>query len=140
MGLTRMQQEICNNFFFSIYCNLQPCIDETITNSVELLCVSNLHSYITNNNEHKLMNKQQFWSILILQHHKTDCYVFHRIGRHSVNFSVLFCNRALTIGQMQGKFQMVVVRHTGHAIQVHINCIFSCVVFPIYIYILNCNF
>jgi len=28
-----------------------------------------------------------------------------------------FC-RALTIGQMQGKFQMVVVRHTGHAIQV----------------------
>ncbi|XP_021288438.1 protein phosphatase methylesterase 1 isoform X2 [Herrania umbratica] len=28
-------------------------------------------------------------------------------------------DRALTIGQMQGKFQMVVVRHTGHAIQVH---------------------
>ncbi|KAM1316414.1 hypothetical protein ACFX13_020213 [Malus domestica] len=26
-------------------------------------------------------------------------------------------DRALTIGQMQGKFQMVVVRHTGHAIQ-----------------------
>ncbi|XP_022733289.1 protein phosphatase methylesterase 1 isoform X5 [Durio zibethinus] len=26
-------------------------------------------------------------------------------------------SRALTIGQMQGKFQMVVVRHTGHAIQ-----------------------
>jgi len=28
------------------------------------------------------------------------------------------CDRSLTIGQMQGKFQMVVVRHTGHAIQV----------------------
>ncbi|KAH0460458.1 hypothetical protein IEQ34_011121 [Dendrobium chrysotoxum] len=27
-------------------------------------------------------------------------------------------DRALTIGQMQGKFQMLVVRHTGHAIQV----------------------
>ncbi|XP_065859391.1 uncharacterized protein [Euphorbia lathyris] len=26
-------------------------------------------------------------------------------------------DRTLTIGQMQGKFQMVVVRHTGHAIQ-----------------------
>ncbi|RDX91609.1 Protein phosphatase methylesterase 1, partial [Mucuna pruriens] len=26
-------------------------------------------------------------------------------------------DRSLTIGQMQGKFQMVVVRHTGHAIQ-----------------------
>ncbi|KAF4355816.1 hypothetical protein F8388_011958 [Cannabis sativa] len=26
-------------------------------------------------------------------------------------------DRALTIGQMQGKFQMVVVKHTGHAIQ-----------------------
>lgn len=26
-------------------------------------------------------------------------------------------DRALTIGQMQGKFQMVLVRHTGHAIQ-----------------------
>ncbi|OEL14679.1 Protein phosphatase methylesterase 1 [Dichanthelium oligosanthes] len=26
-------------------------------------------------------------------------------------------DRALTIGQMQGKFQMVVIRHTGHAIQ-----------------------
>uniref|UniRef100_A0A7N0RBL7 Protein phosphatase methylesterase 1 n=1 Tax=Kalanchoe fedtschenkoi TaxID=63787 RepID=A0A7N0RBL7_KALFE len=26
-------------------------------------------------------------------------------------------DRALTIGQMQGKFQMIVVRHTGHAIQ-----------------------
>ncbi|XP_021903413.1 protein phosphatase methylesterase 1 [Carica papaya] len=26
-------------------------------------------------------------------------------------------DKALTIGQMQGKFQMVVVRHTGHAIQ-----------------------
>ncbi|GMN40253.1 hypothetical protein TIFTF001_009478 [Ficus carica] len=26
-------------------------------------------------------------------------------------------DRALTIGQMQGKYQMVVVRHTGHAIQ-----------------------
>ncbi|KAL0917669.1 hypothetical protein M5K25_012748 [Dendrobium thyrsiflorum] len=26
-------------------------------------------------------------------------------------------DRALTIGQMQGKFQMLVVRHTGHAIQ-----------------------
>nr|QEE59975.1 protein phosphatase methylesterase 1 [Betula platyphylla] len=26
-------------------------------------------------------------------------------------------DRALTIGQMQGKFQMVIVRHTGHAIQ-----------------------
>nr|CAD1824578.1 unnamed protein product [Ananas comosus var. bracteatus] len=26
-------------------------------------------------------------------------------------------DRALTIGQMQGKFQMVVVRHTGHALQ-----------------------
>ncbi|CAN0887999.1 Protein phosphatase methylesterase 1 [Linum grandiflorum] len=26
-------------------------------------------------------------------------------------------DRILTIGQMQGKFQMVVVRHTGHAIQ-----------------------
>lgn len=37
----------------------------------------------------------------------------------SENFFVLFCNRPLTIGQMQGKFQMVVVRHTGHAIQVH---------------------
>lgn len=34
------------------------------------------------------------------------------------NFLALFCNRPLTIGQMQGKFQMVVVRHTGHAIQV----------------------
>ncbi|CAH1422393.1 unnamed protein product [Lactuca virosa] len=29
-------------------------------------------------------------------------------------------DRALTIGQMQGKFQIVVVRHTGHAIQVRI--------------------
>lgn len=29
-----------------------------------------------------------------------------------------FCDRSLTIGQMQGKFQMIVVRHTGHAIQV----------------------
>ncbi|KAI4332426.1 hypothetical protein L6164_017335 [Bauhinia variegata] len=28
-------------------------------------------------------------------------------------------DRALTIGQMQGKFQMVVVRHTGHAIQAY---------------------
>lgn len=27
-------------------------------------------------------------------------------------------NRTLTIGQMQGKFQMIVVKHTGHAIQV----------------------
>lgn len=26
-------------------------------------------------------------------------------------------DRSLTIGQMQGKFQMVVIRHTGHAIQ-----------------------
>jgi len=26
-------------------------------------------------------------------------------------------DRSLTIGQMQGKFQMIVVRHTGHAIQ-----------------------
>ena len=59
----------------TIYCNLQPCIDETITNTVELLCVSNLHGYITNNNQHNLMNKQQFWSILIMQLHKTDCYV-----------------------------------------------------------------
>jgi hypothetical protein len=34
----------------------------------------------------------------------------------------IFCYtfyRALTIGQMQGKFQMIVVRHTGHAIQVN---------------------
>lgn len=29
--------------------------------------------------------------------------------------------RTLTIGQMQGKFQMIVVKHTGHAIQVK-NC------------------
>nr|CAB3484604.1 unnamed protein product [Digitaria exilis] len=29
----------------------------------------------------------------------------------------LLTSQALTIGQMQGKFQMVVVRHTGHAIQ-----------------------
>ena len=27
-------------------------------------------------------------------------------------------HRALTIAQMQGKFQMLVVRHSGHAIQV----------------------
>jgi protein phosphatase methylesterase 1 len=27
-------------------------------------------------------------------------------------------DRTLTIGQMQGKFQMIVVKHTGHAIQV----------------------
>jgi len=26
-------------------------------------------------------------------------------------------DRSLTIGQMQGKFQMIVIRHTGHAIQ-----------------------
>ncbi|EFJ14288.1 hypothetical protein SELMODRAFT_423692 [Selaginella moellendorffii] len=26
-------------------------------------------------------------------------------------------DKSLTIGQMQGKFQMIVVRHTGHAIQ-----------------------
>ncbi|CAK9185121.1 unnamed protein product, partial [Ilex paraguariensis] len=26
-------------------------------------------------------------------------------------------DRTLTIGQMQGKFQMIVIRHTGHAIQ-----------------------
>ncbi|KAL5993277.1 hypothetical protein ACLOJK_014201 [Asimina triloba] len=30
---------------------------------------------------------------------------------------LLLLHRPLTIGQMQGKFQMVVVRHTGHAIQ-----------------------
>ncbi|KAB1210956.1 Protein phosphatase methylesterase 1 [Morella rubra] len=35
----------------------------------------------------------------------------------SRKLSALFLDRALTIGQMQGKFQMVVVRHTGHAIQ-----------------------
>lgn len=41
--------------------------------------------------------------------------------KHETNLSTtsLYCHRALTIGQMQGKFQMVVVRHTGHAIQVH---------------------
>ncbi|XWS23311.1 hypothetical protein CRYUN_Cryun28dG0001600 [Craigia yunnanensis] len=33
------------------------------------------------------------------------------IASHSLS------GRALTIGQMQGKFQMVVVRHTGHTIQ-----------------------
>jgi hypothetical protein len=31
-------------------------------------------------------------------------------------YCLCFCNRSLTIGQMQGKFQMIVVRHTGHAI------------------------
>lgn len=34
------------------------------------------------------------------------------------SYLILLKNRSLTIGQMQGKFQMVVVRHTGHAIQV----------------------
>lgn len=39
-----------------------------------------------------------------------------------------FCNRSLTIGQMQGKFQMVVVRHSGHAIQVYFSyfSVFPC--------------
>jgi hypothetical protein len=32
-------------------------------------------------------------------------------------YCLCFCDRSLTIGQMQGKFQMIVVRHTGHAIQ-----------------------
>lgn len=43
--------------------------------------------------------------------------------KHETNLSIvsLYCHRTLTIGQMQGKFQMVVVRHTGHAIQVHFN-------------------
>lgn len=43
-----------------------------------------------------------------------------------------FWNRSLTIGQMQGKFQMVVVRHTGHAIQVctsQVSCFIHYVVF-----------
>ena len=31
---------------------------------------------------------------------------------------VVCAHRALTIAQMQGKFQMLVVRHSGHAIQV----------------------
>lgn len=33
-------------------------------------------------------------------------------------FNCFLTSRQLTIGQMQGKFQMIVVRHTGHAIQV----------------------
>lgn len=33
-------------------------------------------------------------------------------------FRCFLTSRQLTIGQMQGKFQMIVVRHTGHAIQV----------------------
>jgi hypothetical protein len=42
----------------------------------------------------------------------------HDLGENMCNALInMFC-RALTIGQMQGKFQMVVVRHTGHAIQV----------------------
>lgn len=41
-----------------------------------------------------------------------------RINCVNQRTDIVFRYRALTIGQMQGKFQMVVVRHTGHAIQV----------------------
>ena len=39
-------------------------------------------------------------------------------GYEMISFIVFLTSRQLTIGQMQGKFQMIVVRHTGHAIQV----------------------
>jgi len=45
------------------------------------------------------------------------------IDKHLL-YLIKLCTRSLTIGQMQGKFQMVVVRHTGHAIQVCI-CYFT---------------
>lgn len=56
------------------------------------------------------------WVIFI--NTRQACLDLKLVSWFSEKFSGLFCNRALTIGQMQGKFQMVVVRHTGHAIQV----------------------
>lgn len=55
------------------------------------------------------------WVIFI--NTREACLDLKLVSWFSEKFSGLFCNRALTIGQMQGKFQMVVVRHTGHAIQ-----------------------